>query len=94
MVCHKSHTWTEDVPFLCIATKKVNARGHIPLSLFERLETQKRSAKLGHLPGKYPDAGSPPSAMMESKMLPLKLSSMDFPRTGVRPLLFTENAMD
>ena len=35
-------------------------------------------------------SGSPPSTMIESKMLPLKLSAMDFPRIRVRLLLFTE----
>ena len=33
------------------------------------------------------------SAMMDSKILPLKLSCMDFPRIRVRLLLFTEYAI-
>ena len=37
-----------------------------------------------------PDASPPPSTLMESKMLPLKLSSMDFSQIRVRPLLFPE----
>ena len=40
-----------------------------------------------------PDAGSPPSAVMEYKMFPLKLSSMDFSRIRVRLLLLIENAI-
>ena len=40
-----------------------------------------------------PDARSTPSVMMESKMLPLTLSSMDFSRIRVRLLLLTEYAI-
>ena len=82
--------------FVC-QIEKVNARGHIPFSttlkqtdLKLESDLQHRNIFLGRI---YPDAGSPPSAMMESKILPLKLSSMDFLRIRVRPLLFTENAI-
>ena len=55
-------------------------------NLFETLNC---SATSEYLPGKNPDEGYPPSAMTESKRVPLKLSSMNFPRIGVRSLLFT-----
>ena len=64
----------------------MNARAHIPFSLTDFAGPDCCSHfGVNHLMGAHnattenPEAGSPPSAMMRSKMLPLKLSSMDFP---------------
>ena len=68
--------------FVC-QIQKVNARAHIPFSLLLKsvVHTSESTIILmraHNATTENPDASSPPSAMIEPKMLPLKLSFMDF----------------
>jgi len=68
--------------FVC-QIQKVNAHAHILFSLLVKSVVRTSESTIilmeaHNATTENPDAGSPPSAMIESKMLPLKLSFMDF----------------